>query len=207
MNQYERTQILNSQRDAFKRHGYHPNALLWSNVKVQEIRFKILTEIGIEAGDCVLDIGCGFGDFSAYLAKRDKAVNYTGIDLSEELIQEGRKQFPDIKLIVNDMFEYDPLPASFDYVTLSGTLNRKHEGSEVYALKTIERMYQASKKGVAFNLLDARHEWTASRWDLQSFHPERMMEFVSKFADKHEVIDDYLDNDFTFYLWKNSSDG
>ena len=44
-----------------------------------------------QPGDKVLDVGCGFGDFADYLARQDKAVQFTGIDVSEELLLEGRK--------------------------------------------------------------------------------------------------------------------
>jgi len=202
-NQDWKQNIILIQRDAYRRHGYHPNSLLWSSHEAQEIRFQILAQIGIEAGDSVLDIGCGFGDFSGFLEKHDKAVEYTGIDLSEDLVQEGRKQFPDINLITTDLFEFDPKPNSYDYVTLSGTLNRKYSGSEEYALEVIQRMFETCRKGVAFNLLNARHEWTAGRWDLQSFVPDELLQELNIKTAKSEVIDQYLDNDFTVYLLKD----
>ena len=202
MDNNQRQRIINSQRDAFLRHGYHPHALLWSNQEIQELRFKILADIGIQAGDSVLDVGCGFGDFSAYLENQQKAVDYTGIDLSPELIQEGRKQYPNNNLVVGDLFEFNPADQSYDYVTLSGTLNRDLGDKGDYAQKTIQRMYAVCQKGVAFNLLDARHEWTANRWDLQAFLPEEIAEFVATFSQQSNIIDGYLDNDFTVYLLK-----
>jgi len=202
MDNEQRQRIINSQRDAFLRHGFHPHALLWSNREIQALRFKVLVEIGIQAGDSLLDVGCGFGDFSAYLENQKKPVDYTGIDLSPELIQEGKQQYPDIDLIQGDLFEFNPLDNSYDFVTLSGALNRDLGDKGDYARKTIQRMYAVCKKGVAFNLLDARHEWTASRWDLQAFFPEEIAEFVAHFAQQSNIIDGYLENDFTVYLLK-----
>ena len=89
MNNKQRHAIISAQKDAFNRHGYHPNTLLWSNTQIQEIRFKILSEVGIKAGDSVLDVGCGFGDFADFLNKRGKPVDFTGIDLSEELLRKS----------------------------------------------------------------------------------------------------------------------
>ena len=200
LNSEHRKSIVAKQRDAFKRKGYHPNALLWSSTDVQEIRFQKITEIGIQAGQSVLDIGCGFGDFSDYLKRQEKQCDYTGIDISEELISAGQQRYPEITLAVSDLFEYDPKPKSVDFVTLSGTLNYKNEDSETYALRIIERMYQSCKLGVAFNCLDARHQWTAGRWDLQSFLPDEIIAFTSDFADSCEIIDGYLENDFSVYL-------
>ena len=197
-----RKRIIDSQRDAWNRYGYHPNALYWSNEEIQVLRFEILTRVGIAQGDSVLDVGCGFGDFAAFLAQRGKPVRFTGIDLSEELLAEGRRRYPQIKLINGDLFDLDPAAGSFDHVTLSGALNRNLEDNGAYALQVIQRMFETCRKGIAFNLLDARHEWTAGRWDLQSFQPEMIRVFVSEFAHRVEIVDDYLENDFTVLAWR-----
>ncbi len=210
----QRNRIVLSQKDALRRNGYHPNALFWSNQAVQEIRFKNLAGIGIQRDDSLLDIGCGFGDFANYLLQNDLPVKYTGIDISGELIAEGKRQhhkLESFELIEADIFDYDPADKSFDYITLSGTLNRKFMGNQgtesarEYSLLLIKKMFDACKKGIAFNLLDARHEWTANRWDLQSFHPDEILVEIKKLTDKFQLVDDYLENDFTFYAWRNDS--
>jgi len=200
LNQTQRKRVIESQRYALMQHGYHPHSLLWSNTEVQELRFKILADIGIGRGDSVLDVGCGFGDFADYLKRQGKAVEFTGIDVSEELLQEGQKHFPDLKLIQGDLFDFNPAPQSYDYVTLSGALNRKYDGASDYTFQLITRMFETCKKGIAFNLLDARHEWTAGRWDLQSFHPDEISAFVDQLSGNNQIVDGYLENDFTVYV-------
>ena len=198
----QRKRIIDSQSHALRQHGYHPNSLLWSNTEVQELRFKILADVGIEQGDTVLDVGCGFGDFADYLSRQDKAVGFTGIDLSEDLLIEGRKHFPDLELLQGDLFDFNPAPQSYDYVTLSGALNRKFDNAKEYTHHIIQRMFQTCKKGIAFNLLDARHEWTSTRWDLQSFYPDEIKDWISLLSNKNIIIDNYLENDFTVMLWR-----
>ena len=204
LKQEQRNRIIASQRDAFKRHGFHPNALLWSSKEIQETRFNIIANIGIQAGDSVLDIGCGFGDFNAYLKRTKRSISYTGIDLSQELIEEGRKHYPDAHLVVGDLFDFNPDQDSFDYVTLSGTLNRKFDGASQYTYAVISRMFDTCRKGIAFNLLDARDEWTASRWDLQSFQPGEIIEFVAGLSSDYTLVDNYLKNDFSVYVYKET---
>lgn len=97
-------------------------------------------------------------------------------------------------------------------MTLSGTLNRDHGDGGEYARSIIRRMYEICRKGIAFNLLDARHEWTRGRWDLQSFHPDQIAELVSELSPSHDIRspshdirDGYLSNDFTVLVWKEAS--
>jgi len=200
----QRKRVIESQRYALIQHGYHPNSLLWSNAEVQELRFKVLAEGGIQQGNSVLDVGCGFGDFAAYLLRQGKLVEFTGIDVSEDLLIEGRKHFPDYELIQGDLLDFNPAPRSYDYVTLSGALNRKFDDAEQYTYHIIQRMFETCKTGIAFNLLDARHQWTASRWDLQSFYPDEIKKFVLKFSSHVTIIDDYLDNDFSVYVKRDT---
>ena len=204
----QRQRIILSQRDALRRNGFHPNALFWSNQEVQELRFQVLANIGIQSEESLLDIGCGFGEFASFLHKKNQIVDYTGIDISADLLEEGRVHYPELKLIEADLLDFNPKFKSYDYVMLSGALNRKFMGNSGaesatdYSFEIISRMFKVCKKGIAFNLLDARHEWTAGRWDLQSFHPNEIIELISQFTNNFKIIDDYLDNDFTIYAWR-----
>jgi cyclopropane fatty-acyl-phospholipid synthase-like methyltransferase len=200
----QRKRVIESQRYALIQHGYHPHSLLWSNTEVQELRFKILADIGIQQGDSVLDVGCGFGDLAGYLQQQDKSVDFMGIDVSEELLLEGRKHFPHLELIQGDLLDFNPAPQSYDYVTLSGALNRKFDNAEAYTHHIIKRMFETCKKGIAFNLLDARHEWTKSRWDLQSFYPDDIKAVVSELSTNVTIVDGYLENDFSVYVKRDA---
>ncbi len=193
----QRQRIISRHRDALRRHGYHPNALLWSSREIQELRFRVLFEVsGLKAGDSLLDVGCGFGDLWAWLARQGCLVDYTGIDLSPELLAEGRRRHPRIRLHEGDIFDFDPPPQSHDWVLLSGALNSNLDDHGAYAKRVIRRMYGACRKGIAFNLLDARHERTASCWDLQSFLPADIETLLNRLSPQWEIRDDYLENDF-----------
>lgn len=196
----QRQRIQDRHRDALLRHGWHPNALYWSNLSVQETRFAVLAEVGLQAGDRVLDVGCGFGDLAVFLRMRGHDVAYTGIDISPELIAAGRERYPGITLHEGDLLELDPTPQSFDVVMLSGALNEGLGDGGDYARRVIETMYQSCRRAVAFNLLDARNDWIASRPDLQAFEPKAMLDFCQTFAAHCELREGYLDNDFTLFL-------
>lgn len=219
----ERLRIQTRHRVAIERHGYTPHALFWQDKEVQQIRFQVLAEgvMGIEGiKGCdqslpeklsILDVGCGFGDLYPFLKQKTEAgewpdFQYLGIDVSPDMVFSGRCQYPGIEMAEGDVFDLNPAPQSFDWVMLSGALNEVFEGSGRYAKRVIERIYATSRLGVAFNLLDARNDWVASRPDLQSFHPDEMAQFCQTFADRVEVRTGYLDNDFTIYLYRSPSD-
>jgi SAM-dependent methyltransferase len=205
MDARQRQRIISAQRDALLRYGHHPNALYWGSREVQEQRFQVLSEMsGIEAGESLLDVGCGFGDLAAWLEQQGIPVDYTGIDLSPDLLEEGRRQDPDIRLIEADLFDFNPPPESYDWVWLSGTLNRDLEDDGQYVLAVITRMFDACRKGIAFNLLDARDEWTGKRWDLQCFRPSKIEVLVAGLSDCHDIRDDYLKGDFSVLVMKPS---
>ncbi len=195
-----RQRIVERHRDALLRHGVHPNALYWSSRKIQEIRFEVLVEIGISSGDRVLDVGCGFGDLKGFLTGRGLEVDYTGIDLSPDLLQSARRLQPQASLVEGDLFDLDPADGSFDWALLSGALNEQLGDDGAYARRLIARMFAAARKGVACNLLDARNRWVAGRPDLQSFQPDDMLDYCRGLGAACELRDGYLDNDFTLHL-------
>ena len=197
MKKEQRKRIVDRHRDSLKRHGYHPNALYWSSREIQEIRFRVLVEIGIEFGDSLLDVGCGFADYKSWITGQGRDVSYTGIDLSPDLIRVAQEKHPDAILLCGELSDFDFASASFDWVVLSGALNEQLHDEGAYARHMISSMFDLCRKGVAFNLLDARH---LNAHDLHSFYPEEIINYCSNLSLHVKVIDDYLDNDFTIYM-------
>lgn len=62
-------------------------------------------------GDLVLDACCGGGEFSNYIAEKDKDV--TGIDFSEKLIEIAKSKFSKPNFISSDICDWKP-DKSFD---------------------------------------------------------------------------------------------
>lgn len=80
----------------------------------------VLEEVTNEPFSDLLDAGCGTGAMLGMLKKDCPDKNYTGIDLSEKMIEAAKKKhFKEIKFIVGDC-EALPFPNdSFDVVTCS----------------------------------------------------------------------------------------
>jgi len=197
MKKEQRKRIIDKHRDSLTRYGHHANALYWSSREIQEIRFRVLAEIGIESGDSLLDVGCGFGDLKRWFDAQEMLVDFTGIDLSPDLICVAQEKHPNATLLCGELGDFDFKPQSFDWVVLSGALNEQLHDDGAYARQTIACMFDLCRNGLAFNLLDAR---SLNAHDLQSFLPQEMFDYCQGLCAPVRLIDDYLDNDFTIYM-------
>ena len=71
-------------------------------------------------GDLVLDVGCGAGVKSKYLA--NKGLKVIGIDLSDKMIEIARKEVPDAKFLVADINEPLQMDEKFDGIFAQAVL-------------------------------------------------------------------------------------
>lgn len=71
-------------------------------------------------GASILDVGCGPGFKSAYLAA--KGFKVTGFDFSDEMIKIARREFPGIDFRALDMYDLDTLKETFDCVFAQAVL-------------------------------------------------------------------------------------
>ncbi len=195
----QRKRIVDRHRDSLTRFGRSPAALYWSSREIQEIRFRILCEIGIAAGDSLLDVGCGFADLKGWIGRWRFPVAYTGIDLSPEILAAAADEQPDAHLVCGDIFDFEAGSESYDWVVLSGSLNEALDDDGRYARAVIARMFALARRGVAFNLLDARHRAMFS-FGLQRFDPDEMLAYCRTLSPHCQLHDDYLDNDFTIWM-------
>src|ERR1041385_8077188 len=79
--------------------GYDVTTVGWKNIEEQMLRFRVLCDIGDLNGASICDIGCGFGDLVPYLNSRFKGFTYTGIDISDKLIEKAKELHPDHEFI------------------------------------------------------------------------------------------------------------
>lgn len=213
----QKLRIQTRHKVSIERHGYEPQALFWSNREIQHIRFKKLMEIlpSLEVLSAkqwsLLDVGCGFADLYDFLQDLDYAPNYSGLDISQDMVNAANAMHKHIEVNQGELVDFNYSENQFDYVFLSGALNEvvetELEGNAqqqgAYAKSVIFEMYRICKQGVAFNLLDKRHSWVASRTDLQAFTPVEIVGFCKGFASQVRLVEGYLENDFTVHLYKD----
>jgi cyclopropane-fatty-acyl-phospholipid synthase len=106
--------------------------------EAQETKLELVcTKLGLEPGQRVLDVGCGWGSFAIHAAERH-GVEVVGITLSEPQAAEARRRvrerglFDRVEIRVADYRELEP--ASFDAIASIGMV--EHVGAsqiDVYA--------------------------------------------------------------------------
>ncbi len=173
----------------------------WKTLESQRVRFEMLTWIAPLKRSKILDIGCGLGAFWGYLKEQEIPVRYTGVDLFPEGIREAKKLHPDARFFARNILK-DPYPArTFDYAFLSGVFNVKVENNWAYMKALLQQALRQSKKGVAFNALNAESGLKES--DRFLVHPKELVTFGRSLGvKKAHLMDHYHHLDLTLFLYK-----
>ena len=140
----------------FRQYGDDEKSLGWNKPK-QRIRFEIFYTMMLrhkfwQGRELVrlLDIGCGLGHFSEFLAEQKLNVQYIGIDPNIEFINSCKKKFPE-GLFYNSLFNGDFYDC--EIVCASGVFNRKFDQSFQNIQNFFKQSQNASVKLILANFL------------------------------------------------------
>jgi SAM-dependent methyltransferase len=197
----DKKNYLNRYNSMLSQFGYSPKSLGWSGgEEMQFLRFKILSEIGFETNDSVLDIGCGFADLYGYLQKRRLNCNYLGLEINDNLLEVALKQYPSVQVKLKDIL-IEPVKKKYDWVVSSGIFNAKleSESNVNYITEMLGKMIAIANKGVAVDFLSSYVDYQGEL----SFHldPGKAIEIAKSLTDKIIVRMDYLKFEYTIYMY------
>lgn len=97
----------------------------------------------LEVGEKILDLGCGNARY--YKLFKEKGVDYTGIDFSENLIKIAQTKYPGIKLLSGDALNLPFENNSFDKVYSIAVLH--HIPSKEFRLQFLKEAKRILKPG------------------------------------------------------------
>jgi len=188
----------------YHRHRIHTysegtaKALGWRGPESQMRRFEVLASVGDLQGRSVLDVGCGYADLKAFLDRTAPDVTYLGLDQMPEFVSEAQARYQDDPraTILQADFTTAVLP-EMDYVLASGALAYRSADPDFH-LQVIERMWAATRRGLAFNML--RKEVFPEHPLLVGHDRDRVVDFCRGLSSDVEVVEGYLEDDFTVFV-------
>lgn len=168
----------------------------WASTYNQQIRFKILSQIGDLNNKTVLDFGCGLGDFYPYIKSIYPLVKYSGIDFLAEYIEANKIKYPEVEFQHGDS---QSITQNYDYIITSGVFSYKIDNANLKYKEVISTLYQHSNIAFGGNfLVRGKHIDNSiyNTWD-----PKELSEWASRIANRVKFIDNYLPHDFTLFLF------
>ncbi|MCK5113472.1 MAG: class I SAM-dependent methyltransferase, partial [Phycisphaerae bacterium] len=183
-------------------HRVHPDRahfdiLDWAAPETQQLRFEILTKNVALRGQSLLDVGCGLGDLVTYLEKQNVSVDYTGVDVVEQMVERAEHLHPSRRFECADIFNN---PAAldgekFDVVFCSGAMNLDLGNNLEFAKVALPAMLSHTRGTLAVNMLHARIP--AGEPQYFAYNPDYILSILKPLCSEVQLLDDYLVNDFT----------
>lgn len=121
---------------------WNPNLYDQNHDFVWQMGAGVVDLLKPQAGEQILDLGCGTGHLTAQIAATGAQV--VGFDSSGEMLEKARHNFPDLDFRQADARDFD-FAGRFDAVFSNATLHWIHEPTRV-----IERVYHHLQPGGRF---------------------------------------------------------
>jgi hypothetical protein len=187
--------------DKVRTYGFDYRGLGFRNKSSQDKRFEALLELGDLDGARILDVGCGFGDFVAFLNARGIVPAYTGLDICEPMIERCRERFQpgEGRFLVGDVLDFQP-DEPYDYVIASGLFGLDSMGARDRIRPTMDRLFAWSRIGMAVNFLSTQSPNPAEARIYVD--PCKALAAGLTLTPAARLNHSYLPNDFTLYLYK-----
>lgn len=181
----------------------------WASPLTQEARFRVLADNADLRGRSILDVGCGLGDLRSYLAARGIDADYTGVDVSDKMIQAALQRQPEGRFLRANLFDggvAHPFPdASFDVVYCSGIFNLDLGNNLAFVPQAVGLFLRLARRCVVCNMLHKRAG--AGDGTYFFYDPSEILPPLRKLAGEVRVVEDYLPNDFTVFCYKTAGGG
>jgi SAM-dependent methyltransferase len=198
----------------FEKHGNTPQGVDWGPVAEDHLlradRMLELTTRGStpNARISILDVGCGYGMLLDEINRRQLAVDYHGIDLSDAMIAAARQRHPDAGWTAGDILTAD-LPV-FDYVICNGLLTPKLDipmrAMDAFAKSVVRRMFDLCRIGVAFNMMTTHVNFMAPH--LFYRNPVEWLAWcMTELSPRVRLDHAYPLFDFTIHLYREDAPG
>lgn len=201
--------IGNHYSELVRKFGDDPRSSQQTDRATQEARMSVLCDIGDIQYSKILDFGCGTGHLVTFLKKKfDYSGDYTGYDLTEDILSVARATNPEGAFFVRNIFKTG-IDTIFDYAIVNGTFNNRISDNEEFIFSILSMLFSNVKKGISFNLLSRYVDYFDD--NLYYADPAKVFSFCKEnlstrvvLRHDYKVKEDSLPNEFTIYVYKDS---
>lgn len=183
----------------------------WESRQAQYARFAAFVKnVNLEKKS-ILDVGCGLGDLFHFITcALNNTIFYTGIDISERMIETAKSQLEilrqnglklpagnnsTVEFGKRDLFQ-DNFKDSYNWIYASGIFNLNLGNNLEFLEKAFKQFVELGTDGFACSMLNERS--TDKEEPYFYYKPEEVKLLAEKVGAKTiQIIDDYLENDFT----------
>jgi SAM-dependent methyltransferase len=182
-----------------QQYGHDPRAVDASSREALEVRYAVLAAVTDLTGASVLEVGCGLGDFGAYLTERFDGLEYRGIDISTRMIEDGRRIHPQLDLRQCNLLDVAD-DERYDVVLAQGIFYLLTPPAEPKMDELVARMFTLARRAVAFTTTSA---WS-NRRDPDEFYadPVQLLGAARELTRSVVLRHDYHPGDVALYLYK-----
>jgi 2-polyprenyl-3-methyl-5-hydroxy-6-metoxy-1,4-benzoquinol methylase len=183
--------------------GHDARTVGWKDQADQWLRFSILCR-GLDlSGKSILDVGCGLGDFVAFLDEgRVDCLEYVGIDISPRLVQEATARFgrEHRRFLAADFLEVSDL-GQFDVVICSGALSFRVDDNVAVAERMIRKMFEMCREATAINCLSTHVDFQLAK--NYHYRPDAMFSFARSLTRWVRLYHDYPLYEFSLQMFRH----
>lgn len=187
-------------------HGETPQGVDWNGTESQILRFEQLCKlINTSASFSINDLGCGYGAFFDFLVGNFESFDYSGLDVSKDMISTAVQRFKDAK---NAEFVVSAEPGRIaDYCVASGIFNvrlsRPDNEWQAYIEATLDILDRTSSSGFAFNCLSSYSDSEKMRDYLYYADPCKLFDYCKRrYSRNVSILHDYELYEFTILVRK-----
>lgn len=152
----------------------------------------------------VLDVGCGFGALRQMLDAQGRSVDFTGIDLVDEMVDAASERWPADRWVCADFLGWEP-GRTFDFVIANGVLTQKltvsHDEMDQYCTAIIRKMLSCADVAISFNVMTKHANYYAD--NLYYRDPGEMLDWcIKEFSPRVALDHSYGLYEFTVYVFR-----
>ncbi len=147
----------------FEEHGATAKGVDWNDESELLVRYQKMLDVTdkdfmpqTDGAMTLLDVGCGWGGLAKYIKDTGANLQYTGIDVVEQMTLKGQELFPESNFICGDVFGLAD-KHKYHFVLCNAIFTQKLDISnsdmEAFSKKLVTKMFALCQHGIAFNMM------------------------------------------------------